>query len=121
MQRDEDEVQAGRAGRREELALPVVERGEALAGRHDVARALVLLAAGVAFVGEVVGVTREGVDGVHVVLHFLRHEAADGEILVVLAGELGAGLVGLGDGHRLRRAFRLVGNHFLRAYLEATH
>ena len=56
-----------------------------------------LRAAGIAFVGQVVGITGKGVDGVDMRLHFLRHEPADRKILVVGARQLRAGVVGIGD------------------------
>ncbi len=114
VQRDENEMKARRAGRRKQLALPIVERGQAFLRRHHVARPFGFFAPGVTLVGQVVGVAREGVDGVDMGLHRLRHEASDRKILVMFACELGAGVVSFSNGHCPRRTFRLVHHGFHR-------
>jgi galactose mutarotase-like enzyme len=112
MQRNEDKMKSRRARRGKELPLPIVQRGQTFLRSHHVARALFLRAARVTFVREIVRITREGIDGVNVRLHGARHEPTHGEILIVRAGELRAGLVSVCNGLRIRGAFGLVRDHF---------
>jgi len=55
---------------------------------------------GVALVGKIVGHPGEGVDGVDVGADFLWNEPADGEVFVMLPGQLGAGLIRIGGRNR---------------------
>ncbi len=106
VQRDENEMQSRRTGEASRAAAPSRRaRPDAPRASSHRARPVRLGAAGVAFVGEVVGIAREGVDGMDMGLHFARHEPAHGKILVMRARQLGAGLVGIGDGFCIRECF----------------
>ena len=105
MHRDEDRIQTRRIRRSEQLALPIVKRGQPFLRRHDIAA--IVARPGIALIGEIVGMARKGVDRMDVRLHVAGHEFSHRKILIVGPGEVRA----LGISRRKGRGtdFGLVG------------